>query len=556
MKGKGRIILIKSKVNWDNQPLFFQGAATPARVPSTPGQKRIPLCIVTPSTQRKDKRSLNDPTDFTYNELVDIVKELTEKVKKERKEKAKLEKNVREEMTGEYTMMMDEIKECHRAELEETRETLQQTMEQRLDNLTRTTEKHRKRRKLNDENESSASSTYNNSSVSIAAFDEIKAELEQYKVHIHAVEGENKKLRVIEKEMREAEETLKVQNKAMKEMQKKLETKDDEIEKLRDEVEDTPSTVDSSANEDVLQQIEEKNSTINQLTEKLKLVEDEKIVMLAKVDSLKNEIKVEKENQKLHSKLMEDEKNTQLAEHEATVTTLKNEIKVEKEMKENVQFELDECKCQIEKYENVLGHHKETLVDSEGIIEQLNQQLVILKTELASTEIKVFEFPEDVKVAAETQEVGVGKSTAEGGEGGSEEVAMEESAASAEIGINTSLVMNTEDAGINTSVSSSDVGCNTSLITVPKITTNEIGTNTSVRVEENSKMEDFKSPEKVTLEPLLTTPNNKKIEPQSMIGSIEGFKLDPKSTPGKYSTPSAKKFNTPSQLSKASSFST
>ena len=531
---------------------FFQGAATPARVPSTPGQKRIPLCIVTPSTQRKDKRSLNDPTDFTYNELVDIVKELTEKVKKERKEKAKLEKNVREEMTGEYTMMMDEIKECHRAELQETRETLQQTMEQRLDNLTRTTEKHRKRRKLNDENESSASSTYNNSSVSIAAFDEIKAELEQYKVHINAVESENKKLRVIEKEMREAEETLKVQNKAMKEMQKKLENKDDEIEKLRDEVEDTQSTVDSSNNADVLQQLEDKNSTINQLTEKLKLLEEEKNAMLAEVSSLKNEIKAEKENQKLHSKLMED-KNSQLAEHEATVSALKNEIKVEKEMKENVQFELDECKCQIEKYENVLGHHKETLVDSEGIIEQLNQQLVILKTELASTEIKVFEFPEDAVVATETHEVGVGTGT-EGGEGGSEEVAMEE--ASAEIGINTSLVMNTEDVGINTSVSSSDVGCNTSMINVPKITTNEIGTNTSVRVDENSKMEEFKSPEKVTLEPLLTTPNNKKIEPQSMIGSIEGFKLEPNSTPGKYSTPSAKKFNTPSQLSKASPFST
>ena len=56
------------------------------------------------------ERSLNDPTDFTYNELVDIVKELTEKVKKERKEKAKLEKDVREEMTGEYKIMMDEIK--------------------------------------------------------------------------------------------------------------------------------------------------------------------------------------------------------------------------------------------------------------------------------------------------------------------------------------------------------------------------------------------------------------------------------------------------------------
>ena len=67
--------------------------------------------------------------------------------------------------------------------MEETRDSLHQTMENRLDNLTRTTEKHRKRRKANDGSDSTASSTATyNSSVSMAAFDEVKAELEQYKV--------------------------------------------------------------------------------------------------------------------------------------------------------------------------------------------------------------------------------------------------------------------------------------------------------------------------------------------------------------------------------------
>ena len=80
------------------------------------------------------------------------------------------------------------MKESHRVELEETRDSLHQTMENRLDNLTRTTEKHRKRRKANDGSDSTASSTATyNSSVSMAAFDEVKAELEQYKVLFLAV---------------------------------------------------------------------------------------------------------------------------------------------------------------------------------------------------------------------------------------------------------------------------------------------------------------------------------------------------------------------------------
>ena len=43
--------------------------ATPsAKVPVTPVQKRLPLCIVTPSSTLLTKeRTLNDPTEFSYN---------------------------------------------------------------------------------------------------------------------------------------------------------------------------------------------------------------------------------------------------------------------------------------------------------------------------------------------------------------------------------------------------------------------------------------------------------------------------------------------------------
>ena len=57
---------------------------------------------------------------------------------------------------------------------------------------------------------------------------------------------------------------------------------------------------------------------------------------------------------------------------------------------------------QVEKYESLLSQHQEGLADSEGIIEQLNEQLFILKTELANTEMKLEGFP--------TSEVGINTS--------------------------------------------------------------------------------------------------------------------------------------------------
>ena len=49
-----------------------------------------------------------------YQELVDLVKELTDKVKKARMEKIQVEQDVRTEMSHEMNSLMNEMQETHR----------------------------------------------------------------------------------------------------------------------------------------------------------------------------------------------------------------------------------------------------------------------------------------------------------------------------------------------------------------------------------------------------------------------------------------------------------
>lgn len=51
-----------------------------------------------------------------------------------------------------------------------------------------------------------------------------------------------------------------------------------------------------------------------------------------------------------------------------------------------MQFESDEKKFQLEKYEAVLKEQQDTLVDSDNIIVQLNENLFLLKSQLAQQE--------------------------------------------------------------------------------------------------------------------------------------------------------------------------
>jgi len=206
--------------------------------------KKIPLCIVTPSTRGAAKeRSLKNPEDFTYEELVELVSELREKVKKERIEKQKLERDIRAEFSNEMSALMTEMSETHRMELEEQKDSLNQFMEDRLDLLTKTAEKQMKRKRVRcEESENEASLANTCASTTTTETSSLESDAKRVKIMEYNLETMMTKCA-------EAEETLRLQNQSMREMQLQLQEKNDEIERLKEELDESSETYRNSTKE-------------------------------------------------------------------------------------------------------------------------------------------------------------------------------------------------------------------------------------------------------------------------------------------------------------------
>lgn len=385
------------------------------KVPATPSYKRPPLCIITPATASK-KRTLEDPTAFSYEELTTIVAELREKVKAERRDKAQLEKTIRKEVSMEMNELIVEIESSHNAEMMEQKQNLEETMEKRLDLLTKTVNRQRKRKKT----EESYDESYVSSVLLHAEKSKVKerdeailtlqarvAELESERNFLkksNTPENHSKLIEDLKIDLDEAKETLNLQNDDMRNMQQKLQDKDDEIDKLREALEEDEQSNEQEKSIEELQQLLE--STIKELeVARVKLDNrDKRIKELEKITEVQKAENAElvklasrgeewfnlakEKNETLSKENVENA--TKLKEGDALLTKLKSEseelctkLKVSEDNCKTIQFENDELSIKLEKYEALYKEHQVVLNENESIIEQLNVQVKSLKEQLS-----------------------------------------------------------------------------------------------------------------------------------------------------------------------------
>jgi len=219
-------------------------------VPSTPSN-RPPLTIIRPVSTAK-KRTLNDPSLFSYDELVNIVGELRDKLKRERLQKSSIETNVRKEVTEELNELLVEIENSHTEQLQEQKQLLENTMDKRIDLLTKVVNKSRKRKKVDEDDADDSlvpSVLLHAEKMKVKELDDtvltLQSQISQIKSEnnfiskIGKTDQHTKMIEQLKDEIREAKETIDLQNEGIEGMQLNLQRKDDEIDKLNEALDET-----------------------------------------------------------------------------------------------------------------------------------------------------------------------------------------------------------------------------------------------------------------------------------------------------------------------------
>ncbi|XP_066925185.1 kinesin-like protein KIF20B isoform X2 [Clytia hemisphaerica] len=407
---------------------FWKAPIMPKTPAATPSNKRPPLTIVTPATSKK--RTLENPAEFSFNELVNIVSELRDKVKKERVEKANLERNIRKEVCQEMNELMVEIESSHSEQMMEQKQHLESMMDQRINLLTKVVNK--RKRKAEDSIETSAEislACLNAEKVKVKERDETILTLQSKVRQLEAEhtflkrpetpEDRHKQLDALTDDLKQTKETVALQNEDIERMQNLLQNKDDEIDKLREALDEEEEGDTNTMKElQVLLEttIKELDSARIKLDNRdIRIKELEKIIESQKEDNLEVVKMAEKANE-WHT--LQKEKNETLkktnTEQQSRIEELENEVKsLEKRLQEKsemyeeadenlktVQFENDEISIKLETYKTAMQEHQTALNDNETFIEQLNKEVAELNDKLKS-----FENSESVAAAAEDEKI-------------------------------------------------------------------------------------------------------------------------------------------------------
>lgn len=417
------------KMKAERATLLWKAPPLP-KLPATPANKRPPLTIVTPATSRK--RTLDNPADFSYNELVNLVSELRDKVKKERIEKANLETTIRKEVGEELNELMTEIEESHSTELISQRECLEELMENRIELLTKVANKCKK---INDEETAQVTVTLEAEKMKVKERDDLILTLRSRIRELEAVQnflkisqspqGQSKQLHLLSEDLNQTKETLLMQNEGIERMQNMLQNKDDEIDKLREALDE----IDESPN-DLIKELQELLETTTKELDVARVKLDNRDVRIKELESIIESqkgdsselVKIAEQTKEWYSLQLEKNKllestNASLQER---ITELENSVKVAEknlsekkvslketeEMYTTAQFENDELSIKLEKYESVIKEHQTALTDNESFIEQLNAEVMELKSKLKEYEEKD-EIPQKVLVVSEDKDESV-----------------------------------------------------------------------------------------------------------------------------------------------------
>nr|XP_047128892.1 kinesin-like protein KIF20B isoform X3 [Hydra vulgaris] len=396
-------------------------------IPKTPvATKSYPkICIVTPATS--SKRTLNDPTAFSYDELVQIVAELRDKLKKERKEKDEIESKLRAEICGEMNEVMDEMEKDYKNQLQEQRERLEDLMEKRLDlltNLAETLHKNEQREKQDGDGYVSAV-LFQAEVLKLKDRDDTICQLKAKIDELESDKNHNKQLsplplsglyESLKRDFEEAKETLAVQTEAMNRMQEQLMYKDDEIEKL------VEALGDNSQDSIEVSKLEEVQNLLAETTRELEITkgqlqeQEQKLQKLVQLEEDHKELLKVASNHEEWYELIK-QKNVFLTEEKDEIqrkyseldekykSTLKELEHTAKNYQESVeafqtaQFENEENCLKIEKLESVTSEYQESFKAKDSIIKELNEKLYELKEKISFYEEK------DCKENINTQEI-------------------------------------------------------------------------------------------------------------------------------------------------------
>eukprot|EP00794_Sanderia_malayensis_P000460 gene460-1102_t len=359
--------------------------------------------------------------------LVKSYEELRKLLIDERRKNAVMELKIREEVCAEMSEQIVEIEKNYSDRLQEEQQCLEEQCEKRIELLTKSMKKSRKRKKIDrieTEDDSYVSSVLLHAEkVKVKERDEtilqLRAKLAEKEIsheffkQTHTPEQQPKAIANLESELEEAKETLRRQEENIVGLQTTLNFTKDEVEEKDMQIEKMKEMMESEASGDANEilamkdlllktstalnearvkldardlKIKECNVRIRQLEEKMSKAS--KGVATPEIDQFERDLaRLEEQTKISHQRnefqaeeirQLRSEREELANEKKAIVDKvgeLKRQLEESEERREQLLSRDEDMKNKIRRFENVIKNHETALAESEGLIEQLNENI-------------------------------------------------------------------------------------------------------------------------------------------------------------------------------------